>query len=608
MNISFGKTLSIFIFFLFVNLAWSANYYVSTTGVDGVGYGSAVGTPYRTLVYLFANKNLNAGDIVYLAAGTYTEKTITVGSNDEGFTLQGEALSSGVPTTIFDSDQTSFWMHIDNAACDNIVINNITIKDYIATTLGGSYYGGGGVKIFEGITGTTFNNCKFDNCDANIANSQGGAIFSFEGFSAYDCVFTNCYSKLNGGAVSIGRWTIGDLLESQIYRCKFYSNTNEGGGGGNNGTAFSYSSYYAFSSSSPTKNIVKFVNSLFYSNGDNSSAGSGAIYIQYGKGLIYNSTITANQGRVTGGLYTTTNGFLDVVNSIIYNNTNYYSGKGDVYAENSSSNVSLVKCLLTSSSPSTISSVGTNSSPIYGNPKFAGIGSDPYMLLSTSPCVNAGTSSSGGVAAPANDILSGNRVLAPDIGAYESNSTPAALPIELLAFTGSCVDDYIQLDWTTATEKNNAYFSVYKSNADGNMILIGTVQGAMNSTTTQSYNFRDFNRDKEQSWQYYELVQTDIDGNTELVKSIVVSSCKSEDAFNLVKHGENLTVLVKDHHNIPVHLLLYNTIGQQIFEQSFVPDASNYSTTFTLPISNQGSVIIVQMSSVQDALNTKIAF
>jgi hypothetical protein len=342
---------------------------------------------------------------------------------------------------------------------------------------------------------------------------------------------------------------------------------------------------------------------LFNANGGLSS-GSGTVYTQRGKVFMTNCTVTNNTGSVTGGLYSTSNGNMVVSNTIIYNNnfTLAGSGKADIYAENSTSSITLTNCIYTSST--SINSINTKTNCLTGDPSFVLSGDNPYSLQNNSIGVNAGTS----IDAPVDDLLSNPRIGNPDIGAYESSSTPAALPIELLAFTGSCVDDYIQLDWTTATEKNNAYFSVYKSNADGNMILIGTVQGAMNSTTTQSYNFRDFNRDKEQSWQYYELVQTDIDGNTELVKSIVVSTCKSEDAFNLVKHGENLTVLVKDHHNMAVHLVLYNTIGQQVLEQTFVPDASNFTTTFTLPISIQGSVIIVHMSSSQDTLNTKIAF
>jgi predicted outer membrane repeat protein len=253
MNISFGKTLSIFIFFLFVNLAWSANYYVSTTGIDGVGYGSAVGTPYRTLVYLFANKNLNAGDIVYLAAGTYTEKTITVGSDDEGFTLQGAALNSGAPTTIFDSDQTSYWIRLSDTYHDNITIKNILVKDYVTHSSTTHTYGGAGLFIAAGAKGNQVVSCVFDNCDTrNTYGHSGGAIYANDGITITDCTFKNCYAEKNGGAVAIvGASSV--MSNSSINRCKFFSNTNNGS---YNGIALYYATDYAYPSSSETLTIV----------------------------------------------------------------------------------------------------------------------------------------------------------------------------------------------------------------------------------------------------------------------------------------------------------------------------------------------------------------
>ena len=112
--------------------AHATNYYIAPSGTgNDANNGTAVGTPKLTLASIFSTYNLASGDIIYVAAGTYTEKAITVGSDDEGFTIQGAALSSGVPTSIFDSDQTDYWLQLSNANNDNITISQIKIKSNI---------------------------------------------------------------------------------------------------------------------------------------------------------------------------------------------------------------------------------------------------------------------------------------------------------------------------------------------------------------------------------------------------------------------------------------------------------------------------------------------
>jgi len=136
---------------------FAANYYIATTGSDAAN-GTAVGTPKLTLANVFSTYNLGSGDIINVAAGTYTEKGIVIGSDDEGFTIQGAALAAGVPTTIFDSDQTDGWLYFGDANNDNITISKIHIKDYKETPTGGS-----GLRIIDGCTGLSISNGEFYN-------------------------------------------------------------------------------------------------------------------------------------------------------------------------------------------------------------------------------------------------------------------------------------------------------------------------------------------------------------------------------------------------------------------------------------------------------------
>lgn len=91
------------------------------------------------------------------------------------------------------------------------------------------------------------------------------------------------------------------------------------------------------------------------------------------------------------------------------------------------------------------------------------------------------------------------------------NST-GALPIELIAFTAKKVGQEVEVRWTTATEHDNALFTVERSRDlifwDG----VAAVPGAINSTSELEYSIHDV-----EPWpntSYYRLRQTDIDGTT----------------------------------------------------------------------------------------------
>jgi hypothetical protein len=87
------------------------------------------------------------------------------------------------------------------------------------------------------------------------------------------------------------------------------------------------------------------------------------------------------------------------------------------------------------------------------------------------------------------------------------------LPVELEYFTGkwNTVKDVNELNWVTATERNNDYFEVQRSFGGKDFEIIGVVKGKGNSNTRTYYNFDD--KDILQNGVYsYRLKQVDVDG------------------------------------------------------------------------------------------------
>ena len=478
------KNLLTLIFILFLSNLFAVNYYISSAGNDA-NNGTAIGTPKLTLADIFADYNLASGDIIYVEAGTYTETGITVGSDDEGFTIQGAALSSGVPTSIFDSGSTARWLLLNNTNNDNITISQLTIKDH-KNSDGGNPNGGGAIKVIAGATGLKINYCFFDNCDTGTSSNQhrGGAIYSAEGITINYSSFYNCNSEYYGGAISI---ELAPADNSTISYCKFYNNNAS-----NYGTAV----FFGIS----TAHTLTLTNCLLYENGNTSGTAS-LVGMNTGSTInLINCTITknGNASSGTGGILALSSAKIHLRNTIIYNNNgNTYN---DVY--NNTSTITMTNCCYGSSSE--INSITTNTNPLVANPLFRDATNDDYRLSSTSTCIDAGTSTG----APSDDIDKGIRDASIDIGAYENGAVP--LPIVLIHFNPKKKSNSVILEWTTASEINNYHFTIERSKNGVDFIPIGMVMGNGNSNYKIDYSFEDLSPVEGVS--FYRLKQTDFNG------------------------------------------------------------------------------------------------
>lgn len=91
-----------------------------------------------------------------------------------------------------------------------------------------------------------------------------------------------------------------------------------------------------------------------------------------------------------------------------------------------------------------------------------------------------------------------------------SSTNENPLPVNLISFSATEQDRNVLLEWTTASEINNEYFSVEASADAVNFIEVGRVNGAGNSNTIQNYRFLD--QEPLPGVSYYRIRQVDFDG------------------------------------------------------------------------------------------------
>jgi len=92
-------------------------------------------------------------------------------------------------------------------------------------------------------------------------------------------------------------------------------------------------------------------------------------------------------------------------------------------------------------------------------------------------------------------------------------SVPVVLPIKLSGFSARYdnSDGVVYIDWATATETNNAFFTIERTSDGETYIPIATVKGA--GTSSELKNYSAIDSSPYEGTAYYRIKQTDFDGN-----------------------------------------------------------------------------------------------
>lgn len=181
------------------------------------------------------------------------------------------------------------------------------------------------------------------------------------------------------------------------------------------------------------------------------------------------------------------------------------------------------------------------------------------------------------------------------------------LPIELLSFTANFnSNNKVDLKWSTASETNNDYFTIERSEDGIEFYSVNLVDGAGNSSSTLNY----FTIDNEPltGVSYYRLKQTDNDGNYSY--SQIVSVEKNQNGFEIlnVQHSTSqnqLAVYFNCNNNCNVSIELYDLTGKKIYSSLENTLGRNYE--ILIPTSNlPESIYLLKAFNGEKVISKKI--
>ena len=166
-----------------------------------------------------------------------------------------------------------------------------------------------------------------------------------------------------------------------------------------------------------------------------------------------------------------------------------------------------------------------------------------------------------------------------------SKNHSTVLPIELTALTATCDGRSSLVEWTTASERNNDYFSLERSDDAINFTEVARIAGAGNSIEPLSYSYTDYGVRGGDN--YYRLVQVDYDG-TRTASEIVVANCidmPTEEPEVLAypnPFSGDLTVELENFGNQPARIDVYDVLGRLVYTEDVDAPQNNYQTVLHL--------------------------
>lgn len=181
------------------------------------------------------------------------------------------------------------------------------------------------------------------------------------------------------------------------------------------------------------------------------------------------------------------------------------------------------------------------------------------------------------------------------------------LPVALAYFNARQIGNAVKLSWKTATELDNDFFTIERSQNGTGFEALGSITGAGSTNELQYYEYIDENP----YWglSYYRLKQTDFDGTTEIFRPVSFSFEGGEQSVAaypnpLFSNELTLSIAGLNNNNSEIKMRILDAKGYAVFEKRLHSGSTaNYFEKFDLDFLPEGCYII---SLANDMISSSI--
>ncbi len=169
-----------------------------------------------------------------------------------------------------------------------------------------------------------------------------------------------------------------------------------------------------------------------------------------------------------------------------------------------------------------------------------------------------------------------------------------SLPIELLKFDAKTEDSRVKLNWSTASENDNAFFEVQHSRNGLDYTTIGRLPGAGNSNVTLHYNFTHAYAPK--GINFYRLKQIDNYGQFQYSENVVAALYDNNiDRLSVDPNPatDALHLRLPEHNGLEYDLQILTHTGQAVYSAKVFRDEYTLEETVHLPAIKPGVYFVL---------------
>lgn len=177
--------------------------------------------------------------------------------------------------------------------------------------------------------------------------------------------------------------------------------------------------------------------------------------------------------------------------------------------------------------------------------------------------------------------------------------TVFTLPVTLTGFTAKAQRSSVMLNWSTASEQNNARFDIYRSRVAGDDFkLVGSVAGSGTISRSRQYSYTD--NSPQAGINYYKLVQVDNDGKKASSDVVFANVGAKLSSVAVSAANGNVNLLIYTAKRGAGKVSLHDVSGRKLTSQRI--ELVNGYTTIAIPVQLQqnGIYIVVVETEIEN--------
>ncbi len=180
------------------------------------------------------------------------------------------------------------------------------------------------------------------------------------------------------------------------------------------------------------------------------------------------------------------------------------------------------------------------------------------------------------------------------------------LPIELLSFSVKNNGNSVMIQWATAAEINNDYFTIERSTDGFSWEILDYMYGAGNSNQVLHYQYED--NQPVQGVSYYRLKQTDFDGQYEYFAPAAIQMDAKSAPIEILQvraSGSQMDIHISSFTGNAV-LVVADIQGRIIHQQTLVGEDAFQQHSVSMQQNHAGNIVLIRLIGEETSIEQKI--